>query len=177
MKKILAFTLVIILALSLCACARRTETETVEYKKLSGAVGTPDEVINSKTYEDTLEGLCKYMEDKNCIYHLPVSSADEKFSDPVVMSASVIGADKGYKFSFEYDGELIVTELYSYSDTSNKWYQQAVKDGKITISEDIDNGTFDVIVNGKYLMIYNDSDNRSARESQVVEIFKSFKIQ
>lgn len=179
MKKIIAFTLVVILALSMSACARRTNTaEPVKYQTLYGMVGTPDEVVSSDKYEDTLEGLCAYMKDKNCLYALPATSGDEYFYDPVTMFGSAIGADKGYKFTYEYDGKNIVTEVYSYSDTENKWYQQAKNEGKITLSEEIENGTFYVTLsdNGKYLMIYNDSANRVDREALVTEVFKSFNV-
>lgn len=176
MKKIFAFTLVIVMALSLCACGRRTTTTTPEYKTLSGDVVTPDEVVSSQDYADTLEGLCKYLEDKNCIYELPQASGDEKITDPVVMSAGTIGADKGYKFTYKYEGKEIVTELYSYTDTDNKWYQQAVAEGKITLSDEIENGTFEVVVNGKYVMVYNDSADRAERKTQVIDAFKSFDV-
>lgn len=176
MKKILAFTLVVLMALSLGACSRKATTSTPEYKIVSGEVASPDEVVSSQDYADTLEGLCEYLEDKNCIYELPQASGDEKITDPVVMIASEIGADKGYKFTYKYDGKEIVTEVYSYTDTDNKWYQQAVTDGEITLSEEIENGTFDAVVNGKYVMIYKDSADRAERKAQVIEVFKSFDV-
>lgn len=176
MKKILCFTLVVLMALSLCACGRRTTDNTPEYKTVSGEVASPDEVVSSQDYADTLEGLCEYLEDKNCIYELPQASGDEKITDPVVMKASEIGADKGYKFTYKYDGKEIVTEVYSYTDTDNKWYQQAVNEGKITLSEEIENGTFDVIVNGKYVMVYEDSADRAERKAQVIDVFNSFVV-
>lgn len=176
MKRILCFTLVVIMALSLCACGRRTTDNTPEYKTVSGEVSSPDEVVSSKDYADTLEGLCKYLKDKNCIYELPETSGDEKITDPVVMIASEIGADKGYKFTYKYDGREVVTEVYSYTDTDNMWYQQAVNDGEITLSDDIVNGTFDVTVNGKYVMVYNDSEAGAERKAQVIDVFKSFDV-
>ncbi|MBE6737302.1 MAG: hypothetical protein E7566_01420 [Ruminococcaceae bacterium] len=172
MKKILAFMLVVILCFSLCGCMGAQPQPTVEYKDFEGgAVGTPDEFTASAAtsdeakpkYENNLKGLCTYLKDKNCVY---------AYKDAIVPTASMIGADEGYKFMYKYDGGDVVLEVYSYSDTDNKWYQQAKADGEITLLDE----TFEAILseNGKYLMIYSDSKERAERKDAIVEVFKSF---
>ncbi len=175
MKKILAFMLVVVLSLSLCGCMGSKPKSTVDYKSFEGgAVSSPDEfpaTTDESTadeaakpkYENNLEGMCKYLEDKNCVYAL---------KDAIKTTASMIGADKGYKFMYTYDGGQVVLEVYSYSDTDNEWYQQAKNDGKITLLD----VTFDAIIseNGKYLMTYSDSANRTERKDAVVAVFNSF---
>ena len=177
MKKILAFAIAVLLVLSLGACTfgGTNTTEQKEVKEITKAVSTPDEAIDAKKYADDLDGLCKYMTDKNCVYKFE-KSTDDEIIDPIVMDADLIGAEQGYKFVYNYEGSEVVLELYSYKNFDNQWYKQAKSEGKITISEDVENGTFDVIVskNGKYLMIYTDAANRKDRRDAVIDIFNSF---
>lgn len=178
MKKILAFALAIVMVLALGACSfGGTQTEEKKVKEITNAVSTPDEAIDTKKYADNLDGLCAYMADKNCVYDFEKSTADEVI-DPIVMDADLIGADAGYKFIYKYEGSEVVLELYSYSKFDTKWYKQVKEDGKITVSEDVENGTFDAILskNGKYLMVYTDAANRTERRDAVIKIFNSFDV-
>lgn len=189
MKKILAVLLSLVFVFSLCACVPKNKGETREYKTIEGAVGTPDEfkfvtedlsaVSTSdessvdeaanpvNKYDDNLKGLCKYLKDKNCVFDL---------ADAITSSASLIGADEGYKFVYNFEDGLVDVEVYSYSDRDNQWYKQAQAEGKITISEKVDNTTFEAILseNGKYMMVYHDSKNREDRKEAVVDVFNSF---
>ena len=178
MKKILAFALAIVLVLSMGACSfGGNTTEEKKVKEITADVATPDEAINTKKYVDSLDGLCSYMADKNCVYKFEKSTNDE-IVDPIVMDATLIGADAGYKFIYDYQGAEVVLELYSYSKFDSQWYKQAKEEGKITISKDVDNSTFDVILskNGKYLMVYTDASNRTERRDAVIAIFNSFDV-
>lgn len=171
MKKFLAFILVAVLAVSLCACASTATTTKIQ----DVTDPTSTEGIEYTNYEDSLEGLCEYFADLGYAYAFPESTEDE-MTDPVVMSADMIGADKGYKFTYNYGGETTVLELYSYSDTDSDFYKQAKSEGKITVTEELDEGTVDVILsdNGKYLMIYNDPAENAERETAITEAFKGF---
>lgn len=178
MKKILAFAMVVLMVLTLGACASSSSSSQTKVESITDAISTPDETAGTKEYSDDLRGLCDYMADANCVYALPESTEDEKMTDPVAMEANLIGADEGYKFTYTYEGGTVVVELYSYSDFDSEWYKQAKNEGKITISTEIDNGTFDAVLSdsGKYLMIYSDSKDRTDREAEIIKVFKSFDI-
>ncbi|MBQ9742534.1 MAG: hypothetical protein IJV88_02520 [Ruminococcus sp.] len=167
MKKIFAFTLAVLLAFSLCGCMRNPNTAKIPQ------VTDPaeDTKIEAKDYEDTLDGLCAYFADLG--YAFP-TSGDE--IEAVVMDADIIGADAGYKFTYTYGGDQVTLELYSYSDTDNQFYKQAKSEGKITVAEDLEQGTVDVTLsdNGKYLMIYNAEEENEERENAIKEAFVGF---
>lgn len=172
MKKIFALLLVTLMVLSLTACMSPSSREPKIQEVTDPA--TTDE-IKVKDYPDTLEGLCDYFADMGYVYAMPEATGDE-MTDPVVMKADMIGADKGYKFTYNYDGETVVLELYSYTDTNNDFYKQAKSEGKITVTEALEEGTVDVVLsdNGKYLMIYDDAAENAEREAAIVKAFKGF---
>ncbi len=171
MKKIVALVMALMLMVSLCACMPNSNTPKIQ------EVTDPTSVegIEYKDYKDSLEGLCRYFADMGYVYAMPEATGDE-MKDPVVMKADIIGADKGYKFTYNYGGEIVVLELYSYTDTENAFYKQAKSEGKITVTEELDEGTVDVVLsdNGKYLMIYNDAAENAEREAAIVDAFKGF---
>lgn len=171
MKKIVAFLLAVIMVLALTGCMPAAQVPKVQ--KVTDP--TSVEGIKYEDYDNSLEGLCEYFADLGYAYNLPESTEDE-FADPVKMNAGMIGADKGYKFTYTYGGETTVLELYYYSNTKNSYYKQAESEGKITVSSDIENGTVDVTLsdNGKYLMIYSDTGENEEREQAVTEAFKGF---
>ncbi len=171
MKKIIAFVLAVMLVLSLCACMPNSKGPKIQEVT---DPATTDE-IKVENYENTLDGLCAYFADMGYAYAMPETTGDE-MTDPVVMKADMIGADKGYKFTYNYDGETVVMELYSYTDTNNAFYKEAKNEGKITVTEELEEGTVDVVLstNGKYLMIYNDAAENAEREAEIVKAFKEF---
>ena len=172
MKKILSFALIAVLALSLCGCMPQT-SNTQKVQTVTDPA-TADEVVYTD-YEDSLRGVCEYMADLGYVYALPDSTGDE-MKDPKAMDASLIGADEGYKFTCNYNGESINVEIYSFSNTQGKHYQQGLAEGKMTISKEIENGTFDVTFsgNGKYVLIYEDAADRADRETAAKQAFEAF---
>lgn len=172
MKKIFALLLVAVMMLSFTACMSPASRAPKIQEVTDPA--TTDE-IKVADYEDSLEGLCEYFADMGYVYDLP-EATDDEMTDPVVMKADMIGATKGYKFTYNYDGETVVLELYSYTDTNNEYYKQAKSEGKITVTEALEEGTVDVVLsdNGKYLMIYNDAAENAEREAAIVKAFKDF---
>lgn len=171
MKKILCFALIIVLALSLGACMPRNSGPKVQ--KVTDPTNAED--IVAANYEDSLRGACDYMTDLGYIYALPESTGDE-MKDPLAMNAGLIGADEGYKFTCDYDGSTINVEIYSFSKTDGKYYQQGKKEGKVTLSNEIESGTFEVTFsgNGKYMMVYDDSADRAERKNAAVKAFEAF---
>ncbi len=172
MKKILCFALVIVMALSLGACMPQSGSVTKVQKVTDPA--TTDEVA-AVNYSDSLRGVCEYMADLGYVYDLPESTGDE-MKDPLAMNAGLIGADEGYKFTCDYEGSTINVEIYSFSNTDGEHYKQGKEEGKITISKDIENGTFEVAFsgNGKYMMVYDDSADRAERKDAAVKAFEAF---
>ncbi len=171
MKKIVVLVLALMLAVSLCACMPNANTPKIQTVT---DPATTDE-IKVENYEDSLEGLCAYFADMGYVYAMPETTGDE-MKDPVVMRAEMIGADKGYKFTYTYGDEIVVLELYSYTDTDSDFYKQAKNEGKITVTEELEEGTVDVVLseNGKYLMIYNDPAENAEREAAITEAFNGF---
>ncbi len=171
MKKIVALMLALMLMISLCACMPNANTPKIQ----NVTDPTSVEGIEYKDYENSLDGLCAYFADMGYVYAMPETTSDE-MTDPVVMRADMIGADRGYKFTYTYGGETVVLELYSYTDTESAFYKQAKSEGKITVTEELDEGTVDVVLstNGKYLMIYNDPAEDAEREAAITEAFKGF---
>lgn len=171
MKKILAFLLAVIVVLSFSGCMGATSSTPKVQEVTSPA--TTDEIAFAN-YKNTLEGLCEYLADLGFAYDIKPATGDEA-ADPVVMKADIIGASKGYKFTYKYEGKTTVLELYEYTDRNTGFYNQA-QAGKITISEDIENGVVDVLLssNGKYLMIYNDEAKNIDREKMLTKAFTEF---
>lgn len=170
MKKILAFALAVLALMSFGGCMGAAGTPKVQTVT---APATTDE-ISYKKFDDSLDGLCAYLTALGYAYDIKEATGDEA-ADPVVMKADIIGAAKGYKFTYMFDGKTTVLEVYEYTDRNNDFYKQA-QSGKITISEDIKNGTVDVTLsdNGKYLLIYTDEAENIDREKQLITAFKGF---
>lgn len=145
-------------------------------------VATGDEAAsqNAADYENNFEGLCNYLAAFG--YINPVSdNADLTYT---IMDASLIGADRGRKFT-EQSKKKATIEIYEYSDTKNETADEVLKSVK-------DKGTFTILElpevkammsdNGKYLMIYNDSTlDENNKESEqyklredITEKFKEF---
>lgn len=172
MKKILAFMLLVVMVLSFSGCMP-SSSKAPKIPTVTDPA-TADEVAYT-SYEDSLRGVCEYMEAKGFIYALPEATGDE-LTDPHKMDAAFIGADEGYKFTYTYDKKVVTVEIYSFSNTDGQHYQQAKSEGKVTIAEDIQNGTVNATLsgNGKYMMMYTDAGERTEREAKAVEAFKAF---
>lgn len=174
MKKILAFMLLIVLALSLCACMPASNN-TPKIPTLEEVASADEAAVAYTSFEDSLRGVCEYMAKKGYIYDLPEATGDE-MKDPVKMDASFIGADEGYKFTYIFDEKTVTVEIYSFSNTDGEHYRQAKSEGKVTVVEDVKNGTVNAVLsgNGKYMMMYSDTGNRADREERATEAFKAF---
>lgn len=172
MKKIIAIVLAAMLAFSMCACMN-----TANSAPKIQSVTEPSDVsgVSYKNYEDSLEGLCAYFADMGYAYPFPESTSDE-MTDPAVMRADMIGADRGYKFTYTFDGKNVVLELYSYSDFTSSYYKQIKSEGKVTVTTDLEEGTVDAVLsdNGRYVMIYTPAEENEERDSAILEAFKGF---
>ncbi len=171
MKKITLVLLSVVLMISLCAC--KSNANTTKIQEVTAPTDTSDIIYSD--YDNTLEGLCQYFADLGYAYDFPEATGDE-MTDPVVMRADMIGADKGYKFTYTFEGNNVVLELYSYSDKESDFYKQIESEGKLTVTESIDEGTVDAVLsnNGRYVMMYTPAKENEERDAAILEAFKSF---
>lgn len=164
LKKILAVVLVIAMAMALTGCMN---TNTTSYAELS--VSAEEKNPDMGAYTNDFDGIVSYMKDCELIA-----------GDGTDMSADFIGAVKGQKFSFTYEGVKATCEIYEY-DTEN------LTDEAKAIIEDVKaNGHFTALDtevkavvsdSGKFLMIYvNDSDEdvQVKMAERINEKFTSF---
>jgi len=163
-KKIIAIAMVSIIALSLTACTGGT---TGNLPALDAPVESGAEPVvktmSEADCEDTLEGLCKYLEGNGII----TGEQNE-------MEYEVIGAKAGVKYFFTYNKKNIQVELYEFdpADTANE-HVNSVKE----------NGFFQVLdaevpavmsESGKYMMIYADNEKDDANVNQKNKAIKTF---
>ena len=171
MKKILAFILATLIMLSLAACGG---------KKVEGPVKVEDvenkDSVKYTDYENNLEGLCKYMAAMGYAYDFKEGATGDEAKDPISMRAQMIGAERGYKFTYTYDGKTAVLELYEYTDPYNKYYEQIEKDGKLTVAEGLEGGTVDVTLsdNGRFVMIYSYDGKNEDRADAMKKALNDF---
>lgn len=165
-KKVLALAGALSLALTLTACAGQMEQlETLEAPSSSGIELEP---VGDEDFTDDLDGLCKYMEANQAV-------AGEKD----YMSYKEIGAIDGCRYRFKYDGSTVQAEFYEF-DMDN-----LDEKGKECVGSVKEKGSFTVlgneapaVLNGKYLMVYTDTDKdeaNTAHSDEVLKLFNSFK--
>ncbi len=125
--------------------------------------------ISHKDFKDDIAGLCEYLEKSYAVY-----------GDKVQMSYDVIDAKDGYRYLFRYNKATVQVEVYEYdlenlSESAKTILENAKNDGKITI---VDKEVEAVLSdNGKYLMIYQDSNAEESNKEQkerVIGLFKAF---
>lgn len=167
MKKILAFVLVIAAVFALGGCMGAgvqniTATDPAE----------PDKIVYTN-YPYSLEGLCNYLDDLGYMVFDYDASKDEAGVATIKMQADMIGAEKGYKSSYTYDGDKWVVEAYYYFDTSSQMYSQA-KDGKITLTEEIEDGSFEITVNNHFALVVHEPKDGGERKEAIIEAFQGF---
>ena len=189
MKKIFAVAAAAALLLSISACGVNVGTVSGEDGSTSdvilsstageetsqgteSATSSEDPEQAQKKQEDNLKGLCAYLAQNGCVG-----------GDPVDMAAEFIGAKTGVQYRFSYEGSNNVTvELYEYDPDNLSEDAQTVLD---SVKE---NGSFSVIgrevtdahvsTNGKYLMVYKDTQTNEKNElhkKDVIELFQGFK--
>ncbi len=182
MKKLLAAVLVVVMMISLCGCLGSNAAPKVQ--KVTDPK-EPEKVVYTD-YENTLEGLCEYMaalgyaysfaevEDEKTKEKHPATGDESK--DPAPMLADMIGAERGYKFTYTYSGDTQVLELYLYTDTENEFYKQIKSEGKVTIKGDDFEQTVEATLsdNGKYAMIFHCGKDNEERETAMEKAFKEF---
>lgn len=167
MKKILAFALAIASVLSLVGCmgtGNKTITATDP--------ADPAKVVYTN-YEYNLDGLCNYLDDLGYMVFDYDASKDEAAGATVKMQAEMIGAESGYKSSYYYGRDKWVVEVYYYSDTTSDMYNEA-KSGTFTISDEIEDGSFEITVNNNFAIVVHDVKDGAERKEAIIKAFNNF---
>lgn len=167
MKKILAMFLVIAAVLSLGGCMgtgakATTATDPADSSK-----------IVYTDYDNSLEGLCNYLDDLGYMVFDYDASKDEAGQATIKMQADMIGAEKGYKSSFYYGGDKWAVEAYYYKDVTSDLYKEA-QSGTFVLSEEIEDGSFEITVNGKFAIVVHEPKDSAERKEAIIEAFNSF---
>lgn len=190
MKKILAMAAAAALALTLTACAGTTEqlptlTLGSQSSQASGAEsGTESGVesgasetvevenVSDQDFEDSLDGLCQYLEANKAVT-----------GDPTEMAYETIGATGGYRYRFTLNGSTVQVEVYSFDrDNLNEQGMECLTSVKekgffVLLDKEIP-----ATLNQKenLMMIYTDtSDNEQnvSQKERVLQLFQDFKAE
>lgn len=164
-KKVLIFAGAAALALTLTACGGQVEQLSTLEPASSGIDWAPAEAAS---FDDNLDGLCKYMENNKAV-------AGEKD----YMSYKEIGAIDGCRYRFKFDGGTVQAEFYEFD------LENLDEKGRACVDSVKEKGFFTVlgnearaVLNGKYMMVYTDTDNdevNTAHSDEVLELFNNFK--
>lgn len=164
--------LLVIFALAGCGSAAVETIPTITLPEDLAAEAAPSA---DSSYDDTLEGLCAYLEANNAVVRGDTEAA---FTE---MSYREIGATGGVRYRFRCGNGTVQAEFYEFDldalDAKGKECIDSVREtGKFTVlGNEVEaelNGS------GKYLMIYHDtrSDEENAYLRQWVEdCFLAFK--
>lgn len=164
-KKILALAGAAALALALGGCGGQIEQLDTLETPSSGIELSP---VDAADFDDDLDGLCKYMVENKAV-------AGEKD----YMSYKEIGAIDGCRYRFKFDGGTVQAEFYEFD------LENLDEKGRACVDSVKEKGFFTVlgnearaVLNGKYMMVYTDTDNdevNTAHSDEVLELFNNFK--
>ncbi|MGN1051401.1 MAG: hypothetical protein ACI4QE_03775 [Acutalibacteraceae bacterium] len=167
MKKIIAIvaSLVLITA-SFAGCTGGDPLNPATEPTTEETTATVETKAEKKVeYKDTFSDLRKYLQDEDYI----------ELKNKTELQASLINADKGYRYSFKYNGSNVYVELYvAKSDEGKKYFKEVKEKGYFEVLEKTEAYVSD---NGKYLMVYDDKsdDEKNIKhKKQTVKAFKKF---
>lgn len=176
MKKIIAVLAAIMMFASVAtACGVSDPLNTTEAPSTEATEEVTEPQVDKADYEDTFEDLCRYMTDMTYVS-----------GEPKEMTAELIGAEEGKKYSFNYGGGTVTVELYWFdTEKLNETAEKTISDVKETGKFKIGNlPETEAILsdNGKYLMVYRDTaydaanpeNQNTIRHDDVIKEFKSF---
>lgn len=167
MKKISAIILAIVIMAAFTGCvgtASKTPTAT-----------DPENPDNIKwgSYEETLTGLCEYLDDLGYMVFDYDASKDEAGTATIKMNAQLIGAESGYKSTYKYGNESWSVEVYYYADTQSEMYKQA-ESGTFTLTDKLEDGSFKITVRGNFALVINAPEENTQREEDIIKAFNGF---
>lgn len=176
MKKIIAVLAAIMMFASVAAaCGVSDPLNTTEAPSTEATEEVTEPQVDKEDYEDTFQDLCRYMTDMTYVS-----------GEPTDMTAELIGAEEGKKYSFNYGGGTVTAEFYVFdtenlSETAQKTIDDVEKTGKFKIGNLPETEAI-LSDNGKYLMVYRDTaydaanpeNQNTTRQNEVISEFKSF---
>lgn len=176
-KKFAVLTLALVMAGSMAACGMGDVggASSAPAKGTASSASQASSAVSSQVaetgYEDSVDGLAKYLAAKSLIS-----------GNPSDMKADFIGAEKGAKYQFGLNGkDNITVELYQFPGTLNQTAQKIADEVKAKGSFTIMSQQVPAVFSdsGKYLMIYKDTvtnnDQNKKRQEDTVSSFKAFK--
>lgn len=192
LKKITALLLIGAMLLTLAACGGTTGTSLptlkLPEKTASAASGAEsseagEEAASDESFEDSLEGLCSFMEKNSAVVRNDPAKVSSGSEDPsfTEMAFEEIGAIGGCRYRFSFNGSSVQVEFYQYDlenlDDKAQTYLNSVKEkGSFPM---LDREVPAVLSDsGKYLMVYTDSktdEQNKAQKERVEELFRGFK--
>lgn len=163
-KELLLLASALLLSISLTACGGTAQqAPTLE----AASSGIEQESVSASQFEDTLDGLCKYMEANHVVT-----------GEKTAMSYKEIGAIDGYRFLFKFDGSTVQAEFYEFDlDNLNDKAQDCLSSVETKGFFTILGNDVPAVQQGKYLMIYTDGDNdevNTAQRDKVLDLFQKF---
>lgn len=167
MKKILAFALAVVSMLSMAGCMG-----TSTNKATATDPADPEKIVYTD-YSYSLQGLCNYLDDLGYMVFDYDASKDEAGTATIKMQADMIGAEEGYKSSYYYGKEKWTVEVYYYADTTSDMYNEA-KSGTFNISDEIEDGSFEITVNNNFAIVVQDVKDGEERKEAIINAFNSF---
>lgn len=150
MKKLISIAAIAAVVMSLAmltGCNYEADDSSTDTSTVSS-----DSVENDASTNGGFENFAKYMEDGGYIK----GKGEE-------MTASVIGAEYGERYTISSGGSRIYVELYEYKDTESDLAKrilgEAAEKGTFSLYNDIqtDGTAAAVSADGKYLMLYTDA--------------------
>ena len=170
MKKLISFFMIAAMVLSVAmftGCNNVTNNNSSDTENVSS-----DSKESPDSADSGFDKFVSYMEDGGFIK----GNGDE-------LTASVIGAEQGERYTISSGGSKINVELYEYKDTNSelalKILSEAKNSGTFSLYDDLstENTVAAVSADGKYLMLYTDSStnaNNVQTKNDAVEAVKSY---
>lgn len=171
MKKLVSIFMIAAMAVSVAmftGCNYAVEDTSSDTSAVSS-----DSTENTDSTDSGFNDFVKYMEDGGFIKGKGES-----------LTASVIGAEYGERYTISSGGSKFYVELYEYKDTeselASKILNEAKSKGTFTLySDDIptDSTAAAVSADGKYLMLYTDSSNNGNNiqtKNEAIEAVKKY---
>jgi gamma-glutamylcyclotransferase (GGCT)/AIG2-like uncharacterized protein YtfP len=171
MKKIFILMLAVIMSASMAACGVGDVGGTAPTSSQAESKAPVSSAAVKKEYDNNFSGLLKYLSDNKIIE-----------GNGLEMKSDYIGAKKGVKYQFSYNGNANVTvELYEYDlENLNAKAKSVIDEIKEKETFTVLDNTFPAVMsdNGRYMMVYRDTvtkDQNIKHHQEATKLFKEFK--
>ena len=170
MKKLISISVIAVLVLSITVFAGCSET--IDNTSSDTASVSSEKAESPDNADSGFEDFAAYMSDNGYIK----GKGEE-------ITASVIGANYGERYTISSNGSKIYVELYEYTDSESelaaKTLNEAKNSGTFTLYDGIstEHTVAAVSADGKYLMLYTDSSTSGSNvqtKNDAVEAVKSY---